>query len=234
MIDRGPASRPYVLDRPSPGVSRVRFSDPASRNALDLALVQHLRDDLSSITEGVVVIASTYAEAFSSGADVKMSNSKRAEVSRALYELYETILLSPCPVLAVVEGPAVGGGAQIALASDLRIAGPGARFRFPGIHHGIPIGMWALPAIVGRGRALDLCLTARWVDAPEAHRIGLVDRLDDLPMEVALRVAEDIAQAPSGAAARIKSSANAADILARLRAEAAASEDWSGALGDQA
>jgi len=234
MTERQFTGGSYVVDNPSPAVSRFRFSHLASRNSLGLDLVRQLKDDVSSITEGVVVIGSTHAEAFSSGADVKIADAERAEISRALYDLYETMLLSPCPILAVIEGPAVGGGAQIALASDMRIAGSGARFRFPGVHHGVPIGMWALPEIVGRGRALDICLTARWVDAPEAHAIGLIDRLCVDPIAEALEVATSLGQSPNGAAASIKMSSNASGILSRLQAEASECKAWSGALGSQA
>ena len=233
MTDRPSTSRPYVTDNPSPVIFRFRFSRPDSRNALDLDLVRQLQHELSSITDGVVVIGSTHAESFSSGADVKLSNEDRADVSRALYDLYEAMLLSPCPIIAVIEGHAVGGGAQIALAADMRIAGPGARFQFPGVQHGIPIGMWALPDTVGRSRALDLCLTARWVDATEAHCIGLVDRLVDDAMNEALRIAKDMSAWPRGATASIKASSNSSGVLTRLRAEAAECATWSGALGHQ-
>ena len=88
-------------------------------------------------------------------ADLSLADDERAQVSDLLYRLYQRMLLSPAPVIAAVDGPAVGGGAQLALASDLRVGGAGARLRFVGPGHGLAVGSWGLPSLVGRGRGCE-------------------------------------------------------------------------------
>jgi len=111
-------------------------------------------------------------------------------VSDLVYDCCETIITRPGPVIAVLTGPAVGGGAQLAAASDLRIAGPGARLRWtgpPGLD--LAVGAWLLPDLVGRAAAMDLVLTGRWLEAAEALALGLVNRVCDDPEPVAARIA---------------------------------------------
>ena len=102
-------------------------------------------------------------------------------MSDALYALYARILELPRPVLAALDGPAIGGGLQLAITCDLRIAAPGAWLQARGPGHGLAVAAWGLPTLVGRSRALDLCLTGRRIDAEEALAIGLVDRVEDDP-----------------------------------------------------
>ena len=73
------------------------------------------------------------------------------------------MLASPVIIIASIHGAAVGAGAQLAVASDLRIGSPPARFRFAGPGHGLAVGAWGLPSLVGRGRAAEICLSMRWV-----------------------------------------------------------------------
>ena len=82
-------------------------------------------------------------------------------------------------VVAALDGAAVGGGAQLAIAADLRVAAPAAFLQLAGPGHGLAVGAWGLPSLVGRGRALDLCLSMRPVEREEALAIGLVDRVAD-------------------------------------------------------
>ena len=84
-------------------------------------------------------------------------------------------------MLAALDGPAIGGGLQLAITCDLRIAAPAAWLQARGPGHGLAVAAWGLPTLVGRSRALDLCLTGRRVDAQEALAIGLVDRVEDDP-----------------------------------------------------
>ena len=119
--------------------------------------------------DAVVLLGSTDPRVFCAGADLSLPMADRAAVSDLLYECYEHMITRPGPVIAVVGGPAVGGGAQLATAADLRIAGPGARLRWAGpAGAGLAVGAWILPDLVGRGMAMELCLTGRWVDAAEA------------------------------------------------------------------
>jgi enoyl-CoA hydratase/carnithine racemase len=206
---------------------------PAKRNALDAALARALIDALPGPGDArAVLIGSSAPTSFSAGADLSIPDGERTAVSDLLYELHGRIAASVVPVVAVVEGPAVGGGAQIALAADLRVGGPAASFRFPGPGHGLAVGAWGLPALVGRGRALDLCLTMRVVEAEEAFRIGLLDRLCDDPRAEALALAEQLAALDPAAVERVKDVVNEATgvriALERERAGNLAS--WSGSV----
>ena len=116
-----------------------------------------------------------------------------AEVAIALREL-------PIPVIAAVNGPAAGAGFSLALAADVRVAAPEARFNAAFVRVGLSGGdvgsSWLLPRIVGLGHAAELLLTGRLVDAEEAHRIGLVNRI--VPAEqlvpAAVGLAEEMAR----------------------------------------
>ena len=130
------------------------------------------------------------------------------------------MITRPGPVIAVVTGAAVGGGAQLAAAADLRIAGPGARLRWVGpAGLGLAVGAWVLTDLVGRGTAMELALTGRWVEAAEALALGLVNRVDDDPGQVAADVAAELATRDPQASARVKSVAAAGGLLGRLHAE---------------
>ena len=124
-------------------------------------------------------------------------------------------------MIAVLTGPAVGGGAQLAAASDLRIAGPAARLRWigpPGLD--LAVGAWLLPDLVGRAAAMDLVLTGRWLEAPEALALGLVNQVCGDPERVAEGIAADLAGRGTGAG--IKAVMAAGGLLDRLRAERSA------------
>ena len=125
-------------------------------------------------------------------------------MSDALYELYARILELPRPVLAALDGPAIGGGLQLAISCDLRVAAPGAWLAARGPGHGLAVAAWGLPTLVGRSRALDLCLTGRRIDAEEALAIGLVDRVDEDPGATAVALAAEFAELDEPAVARVK------------------------------
>ena len=223
---------PLRRDRPAPGVLRLRLDRPERRNALDRPLLEALLDAFAAPEEPVVVLGSTTPEAFCSGADLRLQDAERAEVSDLLYELYGRITSSDAIVVAALDGPAVGGGAQLAIAADLRVAARTARIRLAGPGHGLAVGAWGLPSLVGRGRAMDLCLTMRPVDAEEALRIGLVDRVVDDASAAAVELAAELARLDPAAAARVKrvawASARALDALEVERAENRAA--WSGSM----
>jgi enoyl-CoA hydratase/carnithine racemase len=223
---------PLRRDRPAPGVLRLRLDRPERRNALDRPMIEALLDAFAAPDEPVVVLGSTSPEAFCSGADLRLEDAERAQVSDLLYELYGRMTTSPAIVIAALDGPAVGGGAQLAIAADLRVVSPTARIRLAGPGHGLAVGAWGLPSLVGRGRAMDLCLTMRPVGAEEALRIGLVDRVAEDASEAALELAGELAALDPAAAARVKrvawASARALDALETERAENRAA--WSGSM----
>lgn len=202
------------------GYRRLLLSRPERRNALDLGLAHALRDALGQDETTPVILGSTSPRMFCAGADLNVPDADRATVSDLLYQCYEIMITRPGPVIAVISGPAVGGGAQLAAAADLRIAGPTARLRWigpPG--RGLAVGAWVLTDLVGRGTAMDLALTGRWVEATEALAMGLVNRVEDDPDRVAADIAEELAAQGPGASARVKSVTAAGGLIDRLRAE---------------
>jgi enoyl-CoA hydratase/carnithine racemase len=165
-----------------------------------------------------VLLGSTDPRVFCAGADLTVTDAERAAISDLVYDCCEVMITRPGPVIAVITGAAVGGGAQLAAASDLRIAGWGARLRWigpPGA--GLAVGAWLLPDLAGRGAALDLVLTGRWVDAGESLALGLVNRVEDDPERAAEELAASLAS--RGAGAGVKAVMAAGGLLDRLRAE---------------
>jgi enoyl-CoA hydratase len=231
-----PMPHPSVLAEPgsagpgSPAFLRVRLARPERRNALDVGMTCALLDIVRADPAVLLLIESTEPAAFCAGADLSLPDSERAVVSDLLYQCYEAMITRPGPVIAVVGGPAVGGGAQLAGAADLRIAGPGARFRWTGPPgRGLAVGAWLLPGLIGRGAALDLTLTGRWVEAAEALRLGLVNRVEDEPGQIAAELAGDLLARGAGATASIKQITSAGGLLERLRAEREANRAaWGG------
>jgi enoyl-CoA hydratase/carnithine racemase len=221
------------VERRDDGVVGLWLDRPAKRNALDRALVTGLADAFGDQDARAFVLGSSEPGAFSAGADLDLADGERAQVSDLLYRLYERMLRSPAPIVAALSGPAVGGGAQLALACDLRVGGPDARLRFVGPGHGLAIGAWGLPSLVGRGRAADLCLTMRPVEAEEALALGLLDRVEPDPRAAALDLAAGFAQLDPGAVARIKAVVGtASNVLEALEEERVGNlEAWSGAVG---
>jgi len=220
---------PHLTVETSPaGYRWLRLSRPERRNALDVSLLRAVTDSLALEPDVPVVLGSADPRVFCAGADLTISDGERAAVSDLIYDCCEIIVTRPGPVIAVLTGPAVGGGAQLAAASDLRIAGPAARLRWtgpPGLD--LAVGAWLLPDLVGRAMAMDLVLTGRWVEATEALALGLVSRVCDDPELVAGQIAASLA----GRGAGVKAVMAAGGLLDRLRAERAANRSaWAHAI----
>jgi enoyl-CoA hydratase len=215
---------PFVLvERGAAGYVRVLLARPERRNALDIGMTRALLDAFYAERNAPVLIESADPGVFCAGADLTVPEVDRAEVSDLLYDLYEVIVTRPGPVIAVVGGPAVGGGAQLAGAADLRIAGPGGRFRWTGPPgRGLAVGAWLLPSLVGRGAAMELTMTGRWVESAEALRIGLVNRVDEEPGQLAAVLARGLLERGADAVGAVKLIASADGLLDRLHAERAA------------
>ncbi len=225
------SEEPLVIDV-CDGIVTLSLSRPARRNAIDAALAGRLRAAFEAHGSArVIVLRSAQPGMFCAGADLGIPDEERAGVSRELYALYAQMVAAPAPVVAALDGPAVGGGAQLAVACDLRVAGPRASVRFLGPGHGLAVGAWALPSLVGRGRALDLCLTGRTVQREEALRIGLVDRLADDASVAAAELATALAALQPDAVARVKAVAAralAGGAAAALELEAEGNARWGG------
>lgn len=216
---RSLASRPRIL----------RLAAPRRRNALTLETVDRLHAELAEDPEAILVLGSSTPDIFSAGADLAADDQTRATLSDRLYACYERMLLRPGPVIAVVEGPAVGGGAQLCAAADIRLASPGARWRWAGPGHGLAVGGWILPELVGRARALDLTMTGRWLDAPEALACGFTSRVDDDPWARAFELLDTLATADAAALGRLKEITADDSVRRRLALERAGNfTTWSG------
>ena len=164
------------------------------RNAVDRATAAALLAAYRRFEEDPdarVLVVAGYEEAFCAGADLKaLDNDIHAEGGPMGF----TRLRATKPVIAAIEGWCVAGGLEIALFCDLRVAGQKARFGCLERRFGVPLidgGTQRLPRVVGLGRALDLILTGRVIDAEEAEEIGLVNRV--VPAGHARRAALELA-----------------------------------------
>jgi enoyl-CoA hydratase len=193
-----------VLEERLDNVVVLTLNRPDKRNALNLALVQALSRAFTTLEcQGelrAVVLKGAGDKAFVAGADIAELKQRGAEESlRGINAgLFRQVEEFPLPVIAAIRGFALGGGMELAMACDLRIAGESARFGQPELNLGIlPAagGMHRLPALCGMGVAKDLVLTGRILDAREALAVGLVSRVvpDASLMDEALATARSVA-----------------------------------------
>jgi len=166
------------------GVTTVRFDRPEKRNALDVAMSASLNDALhvAADTQDVLVLRSSTPGMFVAGTDVAALRDRSVgdSLARLNAHLFQRLADHPGVTVAVVEGWALGGGFELALACDLRLSTCDARWGLPEVRLGlVPSagGLHRLTELVGRGPATDLVLTGCRIDGSEAHRIGLVQRL---------------------------------------------------------
>ena len=156
-------------------------------NALSFALIHDLGAAFDSVAAGdarALIITGAGAKAFCAGADIKELTGRSVMENRAGADLGQRIFAKldalPMPSIAVINGFAFGGGLELALACSFRLALPQAKLGLPEIKLGLIPGYGGtqrLPRLIGEGRALELIMTGRTVDADEALRIGLVNRL---------------------------------------------------------
>ena len=166
------------------------------RNALDLEHVEDLRDSVDALVgEGVRAMVITGAgSSFCSGAD--LGGVYGPGFRDALYVTLDAISSAPMPVIAAVNGPAVGAGTQVAIACDLRVAAPSAKFAIPTARNGLAVDPWTirrLALIAGGGAARAILLGCEQLDDRQAFDRGLVDRLGSV--HDAMDWAEDLATA---------------------------------------
>jgi enoyl-CoA hydratase len=170
------------------GIARVTVNRPDKLNALNATVISELGDAVTRIETDAavrgVILTGSGQKAFVAGADISelaaqgpLEGKARSIVGQLVFRRLER-----CgkPVIAAVNGFALGGGCELAMACHIRIAAEHAKFGQPEVKLGIGPGYGAtarLPRLVGRGRALELLLTGGMIDAAEAHRIGLVNRV---------------------------------------------------------
>jgi len=202
-----------LVEHPRPHVALITLNRPERMNSMAFDVMVPLKEVLENLTydNAVRVVVLTGAgKGFSSGADHKSAGSvPHVEgLTRPTYALRSMQILDDVilglrrlhqPVIAAVNGAAIGGGLCLALAADIRVAAHGAYFRAAGINNGLTaseLGLsYLLPRAIGSSRAFEIMLTGRDIDAEEAERIGLVSRQvpDDQLLETCYDMAERIA-----------------------------------------
>jgi len=203
-----------VVTESSGDVAVVRLNRPETLNAINVELLESLIGAFHEVRGSAAVVLEGEGRAFCVGEDLKETlapaTGSAEELRRSFELLQETTRLltgMPCPVVACVQGFAIGGGAELALAADLVVAAPGTRFRFPEVSlgHAVTGGISTrLPAIVGLLRAKELLLTSRWVEADEGARLGLVNELADDARARARELATQLAAFPRRSVAATK------------------------------
>ena len=171
------------------------------RNALNADLCDQLRGYFEAERELRAFVITGAGSAFCSGADLVTRFVADGDVPgdtfRPSFErVLDAIQDYPAPVIAAINGPAIGAGLQLAVACDVRVAALGARMSIPGGRLGIhlsPRNIWRLAQLVGQGAARDFLLAGRTVDADEALRLGLVQYVEHDALGSALGLAGEIA-----------------------------------------
>ena len=170
------------------GIATVTVNRPAAFNALTISTLEELESVVAEIVRNpdirAAVLTGAGTKAFVAGADIAgmrdMTSAQARELALLAHRTYAAIERSPKPFIAAVNGYALGGGCELAMACDIRVASENAKFGQPEINLGIIPGFGGtqrLPRLVGKGRALELILTGEMIDAREALRIGLVNRV---------------------------------------------------------
>jgi len=207
----GTSDDPVLVSRPRAAVGMITLNRPDRLNAIDDTLVARLHAAIDEVGDDAacqVVVLTGAGRGFCAGFDMKSARGADFEAGRRhsvagtlsgqshLADLVRRLRALRAPVIAAVNGPAAGGGLALALAADIRIAAPSAVFLVANVRLGLSGGemgiSYLLPRIIGAGRAAELMLTGRAVDAQEAHRYGLVTTVAEDPVAAALDVAETV------------------------------------------
>lgn len=237
MSASGTGRDPVLLERREGHIAIVTLNRPAKGNALDHELIAALEDFATRLHSSAgesphaVVLTGAGDRAFSAGADIhnlvglnEKSATDQMLRGQAVFGMLED---APQVVIAAINGVALGGGLELAMACDIRIVAPHARLGQPEITLGnLPGwgGTQRLPRLIGEGRALELILTGDPVSASEAHRLGLVNQVADDPVSAAIALAGRVTAHSAFAVARAKKAVYAGmrdGILAGLQVEAA-------------
>ena len=186
------------------GIGIITLNRPEKRNAISIQMRQEISACIhnwkTSKKIDAVILTGT-AGTFSAGFDLNEFNQQAfaTSVFESSAKYHRDIWNFPKPVIAAINGPALGGGMDLATFCDIRICSESAVFGHPEIKFGGPPLFTPLRWIIGNGLARDLCLTGRRIDAQEAYRIGLVSEVvkDDTLLERALTIGKMILEAPS-------------------------------------
>jgi enoyl-CoA hydratase/carnithine racemase len=212
----GLASGKLVLDRPAEAVARIAIRNPAKRNALDHEILDGFAELLPSLADGITtrcVIVTGSEGMFSAGYDIGdipdevFAEEAEKLVAHPFSRAIEAVERFPFPTLAAINGHALGGGLELALTCDLRIAARGVKLGMPPAKLGLiysHTGLQKFLDAVGPARTRELFLTGRNVDADRAEQIGLVnevlapEEIDDGAVELAAEIAGNAPLSLSG------------------------------------
>jgi enoyl-CoA hydratase len=217
------------------GIALLRLDRPEARNAIDTGMLEELLGHLAAARKDeavrVLVVSSSDQMGLSAGADVKERLDEEGKVRRMqlFADAYDEIAAFPKPTVAACHGDVVGGGAEIAVACDLRVGGANLRMRFPGAALGVPVGPARLVTLCGLATAKYLLLTSRTVGADEALRLGLVNRVAPAASteEAAIELATAVAAHPPEAVARLKRMLHEwDDVEGRSKVEGVGQVEW--------
>ncbi|MBU5638907.1 enoyl-CoA hydratase/isomerase family protein [Geomonas sp. Red69] len=183
-------------------IATVTVNRPTAMNAMTPGTLEELQQVVAEIerNDGIraAVVTGAGAKAFVAGADIglmrDMTSTQARDLALKAHGIFAAIERSSKPFIAAVNGYALGGGCELAMACDIRIASDNARFGQPEVNIGILPGFGGsqrLPRLVGKGRALEIILTGEMVDAAEALRIGLVNKV--VPQQELLGEAQRLA-----------------------------------------
>jgi enoyl-CoA hydratase/carnithine racemase len=217
------------------GVASIRLERPKSRNAINtemlVELLEHLAVARADDSVRALVFSSADHLGLSAGADVREQLDEEGRVRRMqlFADLYDMVVAFPRPTIAACHGDVVGGGAEIAIACDMRVGGSNLRMRFPGAALGVPVGPARLVTLCGLATAKYLLLSSRTVGADEALRLGLVNRVAPAAATEAsaLELAATVAAHPPEAVAQLKRLLHQwDDIEGRSKIEGVGQVDW--------
>jgi enoyl-CoA hydratase len=212
-------SDPLIVERPSDPVAVLRINRPEVRNALNLAVRQRISSDVTRFAADPAVrciVITGNEKAFAAGADItEMAEAGPVEVmARNVQQYWRPVTECPKPVIAAIEGFALGGGLELALCTDIIVAGEGAKLGLPEVKIGILPGAGGtqkLARLAGRSRAMLLLMTGRFFGAQEAFDMGLISEVAPTGQALAraLEIADEIAAMPPISIMQIKEIVNA-------------------------
>jgi len=208
MDDDSPTIVTEVID----SIAIVRFNRPTQRNPLSRETLQNLKRTTSSLfsrDDIRAVIFTGTGDVFASGANIRelaqLDEASALQFSQLGQKLFQSIADAKQITIAAVNGYCMGGGLDLALACDVRVAATTAVFSHPGPRLGIITG-WGgtqrLPRTIQKAFALELLLTGRRINADDALRVGLVSRVSDDPLNTAMQIAREHQQTAARISAR--------------------------------
>lgn len=196
-------SEQVILTETVDRVGVIRLNRPKALNALNHEITEAVVEAAEAFQDDANIMAIVITgneKAFAAGADIKeMADKSYIEVQQSDFgSQWDRFTAIRLPIVAAVNGYALGGGCELAMMADMMVAGPGTKFGQPEINLGVIPG-WGgsqrLTRAIGKAKAMDMVLTGRMMDGEEAERAGLVSRLveDDKVFDTAMEIAQTIA-----------------------------------------